>query len=160
MLLRILWDTYNHKLFNNWFLSMLYTVTLHKCRVASNYWQLNNLFNWLFRLTIMKTTILGFNHLRPRDAYMRQENKPSLVQIMACRLVGAKPLSEPKMEFCQLNTWESKFKHFHSTKLFKNVVCEIAAILSRLQCVNDPGVREPHRKSSCRDFIMVCGYIG
>ena len=27
-------------------------------------------------------------------------NRPSLVQIMACRLVGAKPLSEPMMEYC------------------------------------------------------------
>ena len=27
-------------------------------------------------------------------------NKPSLVQIMACRLDGAKPLSEPMMEYC------------------------------------------------------------
>ena len=27
-------------------------------------------------------------------------NYPSLVQIMACRLVGAKPLSEPLMEYC------------------------------------------------------------
>ena len=29
-------------------------------------------------------------------------NKPSFVQIMACRLVGAKPLSEPTLEYCQL----------------------------------------------------------
>ena len=27
-------------------------------------------------------------------------NKPSLVQIMACRLDGAKPLSEPMLEYC------------------------------------------------------------
>ena len=29
-------------------------------------------------------------------------NRPSLVQLMACRLVGAKPLSEPLPEYCQL----------------------------------------------------------
>ena len=28
---------------------------------------------------------------------------PSLVQIMACRLDGAKPLSEPMLEYCQLD---------------------------------------------------------
>ena len=27
-------------------------------------------------------------------------NLPSLVRIMACRLVGAKPLSEPMLEYC------------------------------------------------------------
>ena len=41
-----------------------------------------------------------FNSLRPSDAYMRQLTRPSLVQIMACRLVGAKPLSEPMLEYC------------------------------------------------------------
>ena len=35
------------------------------------------------------------NSLRPSDAYMRQYAWPSLAQIMACRLVSAKPLSEP-----------------------------------------------------------------
>ena len=33
--------------------------------------------------------------LRPSDAYMRQQSRPSLVQIMACRWVGTKPLSKP-----------------------------------------------------------------
>ena len=28
------------------------------------------------------------------------KNLPSLVQIMACRLDGAKPLSEPMLEYC------------------------------------------------------------
>ena len=35
------------------------------------------------------------NPLGPSYAYMCQWGKPSLVQIMACGLVGAKPLSEP-----------------------------------------------------------------
>ena len=63
------------------------------------------------------------NSLMPIDAYMRRQPKTSLVQIMACRLYGAKPLSEPKLEYCQLNPWEptsvksySKLKHFHSRK--------------------------------------------
>ena len=43
------------------------------------------------------------NLLRPRVAYMRQWPRPSLVQIMACRLLGAKPLSEPMLTYCQLD---------------------------------------------------------
>ena len=50
-------------------------------------------------------------------------NYPSLVQIMACCLVGTKPLSGPMLEYCLLYPWEqtsvefqSEFKHFHSRK--------------------------------------------
>ena len=37
--------------------------------------------------------------MRPGDAYMHHEPKPAVVQIMVCRLVGAKSLSEPVLEF-------------------------------------------------------------
>ena len=37
--------------------------------------------------------------LMPSDAYTRQWNKSTLVQIMACRLVGAKSLSKPMPEY-------------------------------------------------------------
>ena len=43
------------------------------------------------------------NSLRPGDAYMRQLTIPSLVQIMAYRLSGAKPLSEPMLEYCKFD---------------------------------------------------------
>ena len=36
----------------------------------------------------------SINSLRPTDTYM-----PTLVQIMACRMIGAKPLSEPMLEY-------------------------------------------------------------
>ena len=39
-------------------------------------------------------------------AYMRQLIGSALVQIMACRLFGAKPLSKPMPEDCQLDSWE------------------------------------------------------
>ena len=62
---------------------------------------------------------------------------------MACRLAGAKPLSEPILEYCQLDPWEqtsvkyqSKFIHFHSRKCIWNVVWKMAAILPRPQWVN------------------------
>ena len=40
--------------------------------------------------------------LRPSDAYMRQYNIATLIQIMAGRLCGTKPLSEPMLPYCQL----------------------------------------------------------
>ena len=54
---------------------------------------------------------------------MRQWTGSSLVQVMACRLFGAKPLPEPMLSYCQLDSWEhisvkyeSEFYHFHSRK--------------------------------------------
>ena len=74
---------------------------------------------------------------------MLQETIPSLIQIMTCRLFSAKPLSDPVMTYCQLNHEEHiskqhclKFKSFHSSKAFEDIVCEMAAILSQLQSVN------------------------
>ena len=42
----------------------------------------------------------------PNAAYMRQWIMLPLVQIMACRLFGAKPLSKPMLSCCQLHPWE------------------------------------------------------
>ena len=48
-----------------------------------------------------------FNSLRLSDAYMHQWNRPSLVQMMACCLLGTKPSAEQIMFFfCQLEPYE------------------------------------------------------
>ena len=46
------------------------------------------------------------NPFRPSDSYMHQQTMPALVQIMACRLFGAKPSSELMLAYCWLDTWE------------------------------------------------------
>ena len=58
---------------------------------------------------------------------------------MARKLYGTKPLSKPLMVYGKwdrieqnLVNFESIYNNFHA---FDNVVCEMAAILSRLQCV-------------------------
>ena len=52
----------------------------------------------------------------------------ALFHIMACRLDGTKPLSEPMLTYCQLDPKEHismkfylKFKYFHSTKMHLNM---------------------------------------
>ena len=40
--------------------------------------------------------------LKPSDSYIHWQPRPSLFQIMAHRLFGAKPLSELMLSFCQL----------------------------------------------------------
>ena len=44
-----------------------------------------------------------FNLSPPSGAYMRQWIGSALVQIMTCRLFGAKSLSKPMLCYCQLN---------------------------------------------------------
>ena len=39
----------------------------------------------------------SLNSLKPSDAYYAPVKLPSLVQIMACRLAGAKPMSQPML---------------------------------------------------------------
>ena len=43
-------------------------------------------------LVLLMLKIIRINQLRPSDARMRHKNSPQLIQIMACRLFGAKPL--------------------------------------------------------------------
>ena len=63
------------------------------------------------------------NSSPPSATYMRQWIREALVQIMACRLFGANPLSEPMLEYCYFDPQEqtsvkysSKYKTFHSQK--------------------------------------------
>ena len=53
------------------------------------------------------------------DVYMHRLTKPSMFQKIACRLVGAKPFSEPKMRYCYWDpeeqesmTFQLKFIHW------------------------------------------------
>ena len=43
------------------------------------------------------------NSSPPSATYMRQWMRSVLVQIMACRLCGTKPLSKPMLSYCQLD---------------------------------------------------------
>ena len=70
---------------------------------------------WIWKFSV--------NSLRPSDILMHQYIMPALVQIMACHLFGAKPLSEPMLPYYQLDPKEHislifylKFKCFHSRK--------------------------------------------
>ena len=75
-------------------------------------------------------------------AYMRRWTGSGLVQIMACRLDGTKPLPEPMLTYCQLEPKEHlsvkfylKFKYLYSRNAFEHV-CKMATILSRGRSVN------------------------
>ena len=48
-------------------------------------------------------SLTNVNSSPPSAAYMHQWTGSALVQVMACRLFGAKPLSEPMLPYCQLD---------------------------------------------------------
>ena len=67
------------------------------------------------------------NSSPPSAAYMRQWIGLALVQVMACHLLGTKPLPEPMLSYCQLDSWEqisvkyeSELYHFHWRKCLWN----------------------------------------
>ena len=77
-----------------------------------NQWWLEN--NWATKIRDQWITFEWFpftnihlklsnNSMRLSDAYMRQYILPTLGLKMACRLFGAKPLSEPILPYCQLD---------------------------------------------------------
>ena len=53
--------------------------------------------------TVPLDTLSTLTHPPPSAAYMRQWMESALVQIMACCLFGAKPLSKPMLGYCQLS---------------------------------------------------------
>ena len=70
----------------------------------------------------MKYPWTMFNSLRPSDAYMRHETKPSLIQIVACRLAGASHHLK-QCGIMWIGPWGTNFNnilveihHFHSRK--------------------------------------------
>ena len=74
---------------------------------------------------------LGINSSPPRAAYMRQWFGSALVQIMACCLFSAKPLSKPMLDYLR-NKLQWNFNQ--NINLFiheiasENIVCEMVAV--------------------------------
>ena len=72
---------------------------------------------------------------------MRQCIRSALVQIMACRRFGAKPLSKPMLGYWILS-YKIQWNFNQNTNLFTHenaseiIVCEMAAILSRVDRLN------------------------
>ena len=71
--------------------------------------------------------VVSLNSSPPSATYMHQWIQSALVQIMAWRLFGTKPLSTPMLAYCHLDSWKqisvkfkAEFYHFHSRKCIWN----------------------------------------
>ena len=81
----------------------------------------NGFMDIRYRMVLERTSDINPSPLSA--AYMRHWIGSGLVQRMACRLCGAKPLTEPMLSYCKLDHWEqtsmkfeSKYNTFHSCK--------------------------------------------
>ena len=75
---------------------------IYDCHGIMNHQQLYQFVQQLILLTTKK----AFNSSSPNAAYIHQWSESILVQVMACHLVGAKPLPEPMMNVCQVDPQE------------------------------------------------------
>ena len=90
----------------------------------------------------------NFNSCPHSDEYMRRRTGSALVQVMACRLFGARPLTEPMLAYCQLDSWEQisvkfekEFYNFHSRKCIWKCpppkwrsCCPVGRCVKRVEC--------------------------
>ena len=82
-------------------------------------------------LKVLKAFLAKLHWSPPSAAYMPQWTGSSMFQVKACRLFSTKPLPEPILAECQLDSLEqisvifkSEFYHFLSINAFQNVVCQ------------------------------------
>ena len=65
-----------------------------------------NTFSYFFVNTVINVSTMLLNSSLSSAAYISQWIGSTLVQIMACRIFGAKPLSKPMLGYHQLDPWE------------------------------------------------------
>ena len=100
--------------------------------------------SWYQELLTMYLRNCIVNSSPPSAAYMRQWPRSALIQIMACRLFVAKPLSELMLGHCQfgpqeqtLAKFEQKYKLFIQENASETFVYDTVAILSWRRWAND-----------------------
>ena len=119
---------------------------------------------WAQKSTTPFTRAISFNASPSSAAFMRQWIGSSLVQIMACRLLGSMPLYEPMLEYYG-DPWELQWKLNRNLYIliyknaFEIVVWKTTTILSRAQCATimhstvclNGGIH-----GNCRDMFVYC----
>ena len=87
-------------------------------------------------LAFREITVPHLTHLLPSAAHLFRWTGTTLLHMMACRQVGAKPIPEPLLKYCYLDPQEqtseklrSKYGLYINRNAFDNV-CEIPAIFS------------------------------
>ena len=92
---------------------------------------------------------------------MRQLIKSALVQIMACCLLGAKPLFKPMLgivKWTPRNKLQWNFyqdKKFYPKNAFQYIICDMTAILSKGRWVNSSLMHSYSKHFICYIFLVI-----
>ena len=92
-----------------------------KIRLRIRFLTLVHFWNFAHSTTVitMKITYLDrVTHIWVIDAYTCHWTWSSLLQVMACRLYGAKTLPEPLMNYCKLTLENQLQANFHQIRIF------------------------------------------
>ena len=89
---------------------------------------------------------------------MRQYTSPPLIQIMACRLLGAKPFSEPMLLYCQLDTRKQIIRFQIPTKVIRDTHLEMSSAKWRPYCLDLSTLRM--RKATHISILVVLNLSG
>ena len=102
-----------------WYFSSCFLVAKNRRQAVTNWLWMSNTGlrpdDTIVRFESYNTYSL--NSSPPSAAYMRRWTGSTLVQTMACRLVGTKPLSEQMPVYCQLEPWKQISVKFESELL-------------------------------------------
>ena len=115
-------------------LRYLWTFTPHTKWYMEQSWNVFIVVNVTRLLSRRYNCQWRFNSPPPSVAYMGRWTGSVFVQVMACRLFGAKPLPEPVLTYCQLYPknkfpWNSNI--CMKENAFEKVGCKMAVILAR-----------------------------
>ena len=146
---------------NIWFYNIYPDITLLKslphlpgrndliqCRIKINpsWWRCLKILDWRGLSKATSNHTFSLTH-PPSSAYVHQWIGSAVVQIMACRLFGDKPLSKQCWVIVNWTLWHKlQWICYQNTNLFfhenasDTIVCEMAAILSRRRWVKVSGV--------------------
>ena len=129
-----------------------------------NYLLENPCLQYIRTTTIFVILLWFVSSSAPGAAYIRLWIGSALLQIMACRLFSAMPLSKPMLGYWTPRN-KLRWKFNQNTKLFinenasENIVCEMAAILFLDNYMTAPGpARKPVDDITCihEEIIHTC----
>ena len=88
---------------------------------------------------------------------MRQWTRSPLVQVMAWRLLGAKPLPEPMLAYCQSESWEQismkfELEHFNDV-IMSAIASQITGVAIVCSTVGSGPDQRKHQSSASLAFV-------
>ena len=116
-------------------------------------------------ITGIQYSLVHIKPLQPSDVIWYHKLWPALVQIMVCCLSGTKPLSEPMLDCCLLDSCKyismkiySKYNNCHWIKRMWKCCLRNGAQLSQPQCITSDAGKWWLHKQTCQSCHPIVQY--